>query len=475
MTTSKSLLLLASAALLAPWMSAADGSPSAAAYYQANLKDRPQGVYEWNDKLFVQVRVSHDAADSDDVSALVLLAEHNELYAWLAAKAGERKKDPELPFGLARVRRLVRRNYPVFEYTADWKYDLNGQEFSREEGKDRVACMVCDRKSVEDSMPPGFLDEVPATIWYEGAKKLVGEMYLGRANVSFMAGIGLLDCAAMTSTADFDAIASEVGTPAHDEYKTVEAGVADYLKNSGFAAQIRAAKDSIGKIAPTLDKVYDVPSEIVTTNILVNVTTNTSVAANTVTNVSEVASRGVSKVMPRGGTLMARRVQSDQAIITTVRTETVVSTRRILVRDVRTDYFGVPKFEELFLGGGLGANARVERTAMGRAAEKAFFAPGTAEEHERAVMEALRENPGDKVLWNLLGRLLQGRKDWWGALVCFRAALRLDREYQYALVNLAATYEALEKRELAAAAAMVAYGVATDAWCLDKAKAMLGR
>ena len=97
-------------------------------------------------------------------------------------------------------------------------------------------------------------------------------------------------------------------------------------------------------------------------------------------------------------------------------------------------------------------------------------APG---ERERRVLEALRENPGDKVLWKLYGRLLQSKKDWLGARICFRNALRLDREYQFALTNLALTYQEMGHRELATAAAMVAYGLATDGWCKTQAEGVL--
>lgn len=455
---------------------AAEGDPSAAAaYYQKNLKDKPQGVYAWPEKglLFVQVRVPHDEADTDDVNGLALLAEQRALYAWLAEKAGRTRVDEELPFGLERVRRLVRANDPLWEYTADWSFKLEGQEFSREEGRVHVACAVCDQAAVEASMPAAFLKSVPRETWFDGGRKLVEECHLGRVNAPFMATVGLLDGAELHSTSNFDGVASAKGTAAYAEYMQIREALADYLRTSSLAAEIRAARERVRSFPPKLDTAYDVPADIVATNVVVCVTTNTSVAANAVTNVSEIAARKVGDVMPRGGTFMARTVRVDAAIVTTVVTTTVVRTRRTLVQNLRTDYFGEPRFEDVFLAGGAGTNAQAPRTDAGRAAEKAFAAPGTADAHQRCVLAALRENPGDKVLWNLYGRLLQERKDWFGALVCFRAALRLDPAYQYALVNLAVTYEALGSRELAVAAAFVAHGVATDAWCSTKARAVL--
>lgn len=472
---SKLLCAVAFASCVLVGVCAADDVSAAAVYYQKNLRDKPQGVYAWPEKglLFVQVRISHDAADSDDVNALALLAEQRELYSWLAAKAGRARVDDELPFGLERVRRLVRANDPLWEYTADWSFKLDGQEFSREEGDVHVACVVCSQAAVEATMPAAFLEPVPRETWLEGGRKLVEECHLGRVNVSFMAAVGLLDGAELHSTSNFDGIASAKGLAAHAEFLQARAVLADYLKTSPRAAEIRAARTRIRAFPPKLDTAYDVPTDLVTTNVIVNVSTNRSVAANAVTNVSEVAARTLGDVMPRGGTFVTRTVRSDAAIVTTVTTTTVVRVRRTLVQNLRTDYFGESRFEDIFLAGGLGANAPSPRTALGRAAEKAFAAPGTQEEHERSVLVALRENPSDKVLWNLYGRLLQARKDWLGALICFRAALRLDPAYQYALVNLAVTYEALGRRELAVAAAFVAHGVATDAWCETKAKAIL--
>jgi tetratricopeptide (TPR) repeat protein len=151
----------------------------------------------------------------------------------------------------------------------------------------------------------------------------------------------------------------------------------------------------------------------------------------------------------------------------------VVRTRKILVQRIARDYRASARFERLFLSGGSEPNAKAARTERGKAAERAFFGACAPDERERLVLEALRENPGDKVLWNLYGRLLQNKKDWLGARICFRNALRLDREYQFALTNLALTYQAMGRRELAVAAAIVAYGVATDGWCKSQSEGVL--
>ena len=474
--TSKIIIAAAFAAAVTHGVRGAEGSPSAAAaYYQRELKDKPQGVYEWPEKglLFVQVHVPYMTDGSENLDANTLLAEHQELYAWLAARAGAKKTDPELPRGLGLVRRLVRANYPTWEYTADWEYKLDGQAFSREEEGKRVACAVCDKKAVEATMPKAFLDPAPDATWLAGARELVGDCYAGRVNVPFMEQIGLFDCAEVRGKGQAPTSGPVTESAAYREYMDVARETADYLAASDLAKSLRAAQKGLEGIPNRQDVAYVAPPEIFVTNVTVNVSTNGAVAPNAVTNMAAVPYAGIAAVMPAGGTVVERSVRSDESIITTVETCTVVRTRKVLVQRIARDYRASARFERLFLSGGKESNAAAARTERGKAAERAFFAACAPEERERLVLEALRENPGDKVLWNLYGRLLQSKKDWLGARICFRNALRLDHEYQFALTNLSLTYQAMGRRELAVAAAMVAYGLATDGWCKSQSEGVL--
>ena len=473
--TSKIIIAAALVAAVTHGVRGAEGAPSApaAAYYQRELKDKPQGVYEWPEEglLFVQVHVPYVNDGSESIDANTLLAEHQELYAWLAARAGERKKDTPLPFGLDCVRQFVRANYPMWEYTADWDYSLTGQAFSREEEGKRVACVVCDKKAVEATMPKAFLEPVTDDVWLAGARELVGDCYAGRVNVPFMEQIGLFDCAELWGKAPTSGSVTE--RPAYREYLEAEREMADYLASSDIARSLREAQKGLESIPARSDVDYAVPPERFVTNVTVTISTNLTVAANAVTNVAEVPFNGITAVMPAGGTVVERRVRRDESIITTVETSLVVRTRKVLVQRIARDYRASPKFECLFLSGGRATNEKVARTERSRTAERAFYGACAPEERERIVLEALRENPGDKVLWNLYGRLLQNKKDWIGARICFRNALRLDCEYQFALTNLALTYQAMGRRELAVAAAMAAYGLATDDWCKRQSEGVL--
>ena len=54
-----------------------------------------------------------------------------------------------------------------------------------------------------------------------------------------------------------------------------------------------------------------------------------------------------------------------------------------------------------------------------------------------------------------------------------RNALRLDREYAFALTNLAIIYHHLGFDELAFGAAIVVMGVTEDAWCRKEAEKLI--
>ena len=475
--TSNVVIAVAVAATAVCVASGADGvsSASAAAYYQRHLKDKPQGVYEWPEAglLFVQVHVPYVSDESENLDANTLLAEHRELYAWLAARAGERKDDPELSKGLALARRLVRANYPMWEYTADWEYDLTGQAFSREENGKRVACAVCEKKAVEATMPKAFLEPASDEVWLAGVRELAGDCYVGRFNVQFMEQIGLWDCAALRRDGASPVTGAFTGTPAYKEYVDVVKETMDYLASSGFPEELRKARKSLENIHQRIDVEYVVPPESMVTNTFLHVSTNHAVAANAVTNKTSVPCSGIVSVMPAGGSLVERSVRCDESIVTTVETCMVVRTRKVLVQRIVRDYRASAKFERLFLSDAKEDNVVAARTERGNVAERAFYGACAQGERERLVLEALRENPGDKVLWNLYGRLLLGKKDWYGARICFRNALRLDHGYQFALTNLALTYQSMGRRELAIPAAIVAYGLATDGWCKSQAEGVL--
>ena len=134
----------------------------------------------------------------------------------------------------------------------------------------------------------------------------------------------------------------------------------------------------------------------------------------------------------------------------------------------------MPLFEDVFLSGGKKANLAAPQLDSGAAAAKSYFDPSvTLEARERLIRLALAENPGDKQMWNMFGNCLLKRGDALGALVCFRCAAKLDPCDEFTLVNLANAYRALDCPRSAGGMAVLARGMAKEAWCISQAEEAL--
>ena len=449
MTSSRIGLALAMLGLTL--LSMAGGTPPAmvSSYYNMRVKDEPSGVYEWaeQDLLFVQVRVPEATGDvAEEMEGRILVMEHKELFAWLAQYAANDRKDPQLSPGMERMRRFVREESPLWEYDADWKYSFNGPHFTRHEIGERVCCAVCKKSGVLATMPPAFLKPVDEDTWVRGGKEIVRDKYPGKVDRLFMWQIGLLDALALSldKGTSLDVWAKEFGTDdkvAYIEFKNVRKGCERYLAESETARFFASEKLRLETLPDKISYEWDKRRP----------TMEKSVEAHTVTN-------GIN--------------ESEFEVVVT---EHEVRKSARILHKVVTKMAVDPKFERFFLSGGGIENVVSERTALGRAAEKQFYENGgtTLEQRERLLIDALRENPGDKVLWNLLGRMMMSRQDWYGGLICMRNALRLDREYAFALTNLAIIYHHLGFDELAFGAAIVVMGVTEDAWCRKEAEKLI--
>ena len=477
----------------------AELSVTALNYYRLNVKGKPQGVYEWPSEglLFVQVRIPYTGSETpEDMESAELRLTHRELFNWMTKEAGKVRVDPVYPSGMELARRLVRELYPLWEYTAEWRFSGDCQSLSQEEQDERVYVTVCRRSDVLASMPPAFMKPVSPAVWLRGLGELIAERYVRKGELAFMWRIGALDCLDVSrrtkavfpawDDGDFESALrafleqanetwKEVDSPARDEYVEVRKGLADYLVSSEAAGRFRAEARAVALPPDKVSWSAGVPVAVLETNLVATVTTNRAEETRAITNVSVVA-QSATKVLPTmtcADRVRVHAVRTDEEVVTTVETATIVRTVKTIRHKTVSSFAGDPRFERLFFGGGCLANSASARTARGIAAERMFYGTSTMEAREKVVLEALRENPGDKVLWNLYGRIFQSRKDWYGALVCFRNALRIDRDYEFALTNLADVYRAMGKRNLSVGAAVVARGLATDAWCVRHAEDVL--
>lgn len=111
---------------------------------------------------------------------------------------------------------------------------------------------------------------------------------------------------------------------------------------------------------------------------------------------------------------------------------------------------------------------------LGDMASKILFENGVSLEFkEKALYEALSENPSDCELWNLYGRCLFLKGETLAALVCFRCAAALDNSNEYVLTNLAITYHKLGCANLGYGYATFILGVGKSDWCISQSKKIL--
>ncbi len=472
-------------------------SAEAGAYCRLHLENKPEGVYEWDDLLFVQVRISRkDIRRPEQLESAELSATRRLLHKWLMDRASVKRVDDDLPLGMDRVRSLCRRLMPYHEYTSEWRFAGESCAFSGEEDLEHVCTTVFRKSDVIASLPASYLNPVAEGVWYDGLEKIVSRLYLREADRTFMADIGALDCLDAVRQTDvalppFDDDAFPAGvsafldgaaatwrdadSPAKGEYESVWRGLREYLTASEQAKRLRS--DALAILNPPSATVYSAaPPETLSSQYDFSFTSTNSIAgANPVTNLTLEAGSALHALpaMSLGDSVEVESVQTDDAVVTTVRTQMVVTVTRTLVRKTVSSYRGEPRFEQLFFGAGSLPNAAAERLASGVAAEKAFYGRASIDERERLLLLALRENPGDKALWNLYGRLFQTRRDLYGALICFRNALRIDPDYEFAMANIAAVYSDMGLRNLAVGMAALARGVASDAWCRKTAEAIL--
>lgn len=173
------------------------------------------------------------------------------------------------------------------------------------------------------------------------------------------------------------------------------------------------------------------------------------------------------------------RVEAEEMAVPNVTTNISLEmndsmTQRIEKREVIT-VTRFPRMQNLFLRYATETNFPTARLASGaEALGLARNAKATPDEKIKALKCALCESPGDKELWNYLGLIMMNDKDFPGAIVCFRNALKLDPVYGYPIVNLAKAYDALGAKRMAWGTAIVALGTSSDSWCRTESHKLLG-
>ena len=491
-----SAALLSYALLAGPAAAAAD---PARVYYDSTIRSALTGVYAHDGLLFVQVRTPYD--EETDTRTKKRLASIPVAAALLkqwcierATAAGGRDDAPLAAPGMALVRRLVLRRDPGWEYK-DWKMDSPSREFVWEGDGFHSLCLVFSEKDVVGSIPESFSKPVPDERWQEALREAVPPALKGSGALAFADEIGYAeyrdenspytkpfsrwDAADAVGLLQADlrrAMTVRPGSRGEDERKDLLERTARYLAESPLALGLLEDGRALSVESVSTNIAERPLSDTFTTNVAVVVTTNAVADPKTETSsvaLSQDKSTFADRHLSWKGLVDVELRTTPCYVVTTQETTTIVRTVAVTCSEVEAKARATPRFESVFLGAGFAGNRVAARTPLGRSAVEFFLRKGKPSEKERKLLSALRENPGDKELWNAYGRMLQKGEDWIGSTICFRNALSLDPGYEFALANLADSLAALGYRDLSIGTAIVGRSLATDPWCIETTSRIL--
>lgn len=474
-------------------------------FYQDSLFGSPSGIREHGGWTYFQSRVPmQDAVSGREKARRTAVAGLDRLVLrWMIDQSVAKRGPDEVPHltpGASLVRELVREVVPEYEFGKIEIPPVNLVQLAEQtDGNSFVVASASKTADLLRAVPGDIGAPWPTERWTAAAKDAVRRRY--RNDIAgFVAEAGAFDilsvgCNETEGTFPSveqdgfpDALASFIrengmkGIAGGDEsalreMKDFVEALAQYAASSETAGTFRSRALSLQQSLPVESTVFGTPVTVAETNRVISVETNWIERAETVSNrfvrtLAEGSSlRGA---IPYGGQVLVEHESTPAFVVITNETVTILYRTEVPAETVRAVETGRPQFERLFLAAGTLPNAASPQTDRGAAAVSLGYKGGVSSaRREAALMDALGENPGDKTLWNFLGRIYQDRRDWIGAAICFRNALRLDPEFDFALTNLADCHKALGNVHLAVGTAVLAKGLATNEWCDKRASAIL--
>ena len=439
----------------------AASSENRMSYYQTQLSGKASGVYENEGDLYVHVRqVPLKKSDRKRMEMKAVLSAKDLLTRWmLDYVATERATGTQIigP-GLKQAVKVLDSINPAWRYS-DVQYDIRGQEFNLgvKDGYFTFG-QVYAKADVVRAIPAAY-SQAPTKAMVRKYLKVLLPLAL-KADAQRL----YHDCGAK----DLEEKASNV--PFVSELH-------DYLATSDCAKRLRENMERMqcSETVSWRETPEDVKSR---KEEKVDCVTNVIEKIVYVTNhLERVQSADERKAMGMalGGNVSEVDISSEEEEVVKTRTTTTVVVKRFRRVRTRVHVSGEARFEQLFLSSGDGVTAQDSRaqTSMGAAAAKSFYGEDAYDEKRAKIEDALRENPYDAGLWNLLGRLFFMQKDFLGALNCYRLAIRLDPQLAFALTNLSLVYEKLGAQDAALGYAILVLGTANDAWCTAKAEGIV--
>ena len=430
-------------------------------YYQDSLADKESGVYEHEGDLYVHVKqVAGKGENRKRAEMRAVLFAKDLLTRWMIDHVAEKRREGErwLCPGLKRAVEVLDSMHSRWRFP-DTRYDLNGQEINLgiKDGH-YILCQMYSKVGVEKSIPEIY-SQAPTEQFVRTQLKLMIPLAL-KENARHL----YADCKTL------DLVPNSTDLPFVRE-------VADYLKRSEYAIGLR---ESMGRqYGPESVSWSDSPPEVSESKTeKVEYVTNAVECVVCVTNRLVRAQSREEKMamgMALDGKVSETRIVSQEEEVEEIRRKTTVTIRKFHRVRTSSRVCGEPRFEKMLLssGNGIAAKNRRVQTQLGAGAVKSFLGADPYKVKFSNVENALRENPYDADLWNMLGRLFIMRDDFLGALNCCRIVVKLDPRHAYALTNLALIYESLGAKDIAWGYAILVLGSADNVWCTTMAEKVL--
>lgn len=435
--------------------------------YQDKVKSRDSGVYEIGDDLYVHVRLPiKKGVDSKRQKFKAVFEANNLLRTWMIEQTSEKRNAAKwASSGLEFAASVLDSGNPLWRFQNS-NIKFGGQEFTGVSDGFLWLGQCALTADVIKQIPASFSEKPDEETICKMLKVMLPMMVKADESRTYVS-CSMVD---LLPSGDFSKGVLQ-------EYESINSQIKTFLETSDYAKSIR---DAAAKIrGPNINETWiavpngnddsrEEKSVLMVTNVLANVMVVTN-------NLVRKQTKGelVHGFSQKGNVLVSTRISDEKEIVETVTTKIVV-TKRMLLRKKQVSVAGSPVFQQMFLSGGKDVCKVSPRTELGDRASKTFFENGVSfESKEKALYDALSENPGDCELWNLYGRCLFLKGETLAALVCFRCAAALDNSNEYVLTNLAITYHKLGCANLGYGYAAFILGVGKSDWCISQSKKIL--
>lgn len=425
----------------APFPSASELEPGA--FFDEQLVGKPAGVYEHGGRLFALARVPLE--DSIVLArASAMAAASRELRKWAVVHSYEASPNFPTEPGLAAVLILHSKYFSGDDAAWIWR-SSDSQSFQEDSDNEYIFAICVPKKNILDSLPVSGTDGGLPGNWSDYLCALVARRYVRDPDSRF-----LFDCAAP------DAILARETVLVSRELAAASA--------TNFPAEVATFLDSEARRNPfgepfATQSSYEVVQKRLASDL--------------------PASWVADAIRTRAAAFESLRVTATNVVV--ARTNTVdgaethaVPSVAVTQPDVHLAQPAVLDAERMFLTAGRFPGALDTDPVAVTLARRAFGTKGGGLPGKRdALWVLLSERPGIANAWNYLGRILREEGSVSEAIACFRCALRLKPDHEFAWANLAIAYRDFGESDLAIATALLARGLATDPWTVKETEAIL--